>query len=153
MENIWSSLNFNGWKGFCIKEKLKHLRKGLQDCKLQYGNLNLKISEALSSINELDLKAESVDLSEDEFLLLWDLLKQKERLDCQKSRSRWVIHGDCNSKYFHKQRKRKNSIPGIHHNGNWVDDPSAVKTIIKEHFHQTFSEDLTSRPNLNNLHF
>lgn len=164
VKDIWSSLHFDGWKGFCVKEKLKHLRKGLQQWnKDSFGDFNSKISAVLCSIQSLDLKAESFDLSEDEikvkkdeFILLWDLLKQRERIDCQKARSKWISHGDCNSRYFHslmRSRKRKNLITGLQHNDSWVEEPNSVKSVIRDHFQESFKEGNHSRPTLNPAHF
>lgn len=164
VKELWSSFSINGWKGFAVKEKIKLLRKGLQVWNRDtFGNIETKISEVLSSIQHSDLKAEVSDLSEDEiqlkkdeFLLLWNLLRQRERLDCQKARSKHITYGDCNSKYFHNQmrvRQRKNCIPGIFVNGDWVDNPVEVKEAIKNHFSNQFSEKLHHRPSIQGLNF
>lgn len=164
VEEIWTSTEVLGYRGFVVKEKLKTLRKQLQLWNKQaFGDFNCQIHSHLNSINRLDLKGEVETLSEDEiilrkedFIILWDLLKKKESLDAQKSRSRWIKQGDSNSRYFHnlmKFRKRKNGITGIHHHNSWLEDPPAVKEAIRSFFDNQFKEKASFRPSLQNLDF
>lgn len=143
---------------------MKNLRKNLQVWNTNtYGNISSKIAAALESIQKVDLRAEIDELSEDEirlrkeeFVILWDLLKHKERLDCQKSRSKHVRFGDCNSKYFQvmmKSRSRRNQIMGLHHSDSWVEEPEAVKAIIHDHFFERFQEQRHCRPRLSYMNF
>lgn len=164
VKDLWSSCSVSGWKGFVVKEKIKALRKGLQEWNnASFGDINSKISDVLSSIQSSDLKAEAQFLSEDEiklkkddFIVLWSLLKQRERVECQKARVKRIKYGDCNSKYFHnkmKFRQRKNFIPGLQSDGSWIDEPSSVKELIKNHFMERFAESIPDRPSFHNLKF
>ena len=56
---------------------------------------------------------------------------------------KWLKEGDRNSAYFHKlinHRRRHNVIQGLIIDGEWVQDPSRVKTEAFNHFKDRFSE-------------
>jgi hypothetical protein len=75
---------------------------------MEYGGLESKIEELVVEINDLDVRGELVGLSDlevvsrkEKFVLLWKLLKNKEALVFQRSRSKWLKEGDANTKFFH----------------------------------------------------
>jgi hypothetical protein len=113
-----------GWKGYVVKEKMKLLKRVLKTWnKDVYGNMDSKIDALTNEIEELELKCETIGLSVEELVTrkkrfeeLWILLKSKDRLEFQKSRSRWLAEGDANTGYFHacvKGRRRSNSIVAL----------------------------------------
>jgi hypothetical protein len=124
VDESWRGDRVKGWMGFILKEKLK----GLKFCirvwnKEVYGVVDSKIEKLVEDINELDVKGELVSLSEaevenrkDYFGELWHLLKSKESVLLQRSRTRWLREGDQNSAYFHaceKSRGNRNFLNAL----------------------------------------
>nr|GFA77639.1 RNA-directed DNA polymerase, eukaryota [Tanacetum cinerariifolium] len=74
-------------------------------------------------------------------------IKSREAADfIQKSKVRWAIEGDENSKYFHGIINKKRSqlaIRGVFVDGIWRDDPSSVKEAFFNHYAARFKKPLT----------
>ncbi|KAA3481886.1 reverse transcriptase [Gossypium australe] len=70
-------------------------------------------------------------------------LQQEETLWFQKSREKWIVQGDRNTKYFHTAtivRRRRNKIEGVKNTtGTWVTDPEALKQMTMEYFQKLFT--------------
>ena len=62
------------------------------------------------------------------------MFDKKEMLDLnQKSKIKWCIEGDENSKYFHgvlNRKRRQIAIKGIKVDGVWVEDAKVVESIF-----------------------
>lgn len=61
----------------------------------------------------------------------------------QKTKVKWTIVGDENTKYFHgilKKKKRQMNIKGVKINGDWVTIPNDVKSEILRFYMQKFEE-------------
>nr|GEU47521.1 RNA-directed DNA polymerase, eukaryota [Tanacetum cinerariifolium] len=77
-----------------------------------------------------------------------------EGFDDMKSKVKWAIEGDENSKFFHGMVNKKHShlaIRGVFDKGKWVTDPSVVKQVFCKHFEARFKEPATQRLLLNVL--
>ncbi|GJV76710.1 RNA-directed DNA polymerase, eukaryota, partial [Tanacetum coccineum] len=73
--------------------------------------------------------------------------EQKEEL-IQKSRIKWCVDGDENSKFFHgtiNKKRKQLSVRGIKSNGQWVEEPMAVKQTFLNHYSKKNSK-VTSIP-------
>ena len=71
----------------------------------------------------------------DHILLTWQL----------KSHTKWALHGDCNTKFFHalaSGRRNHNTIWSLmDEDGNSVEDENALKEMGLSHFAHIFSDD------------
>jgi hypothetical protein len=123
--------------GFVLKEKLKGLKVVLREWhKKEYGGSEAKIKELVVDIKDLDVKGELVGLSTQEvdsrkekFVLMWKLLRNREALLFQRSRSKWASEGDANTKFFHhciKTRAKRNFISAIRVEEEWVESPNCT---------------------------
>ncbi|XP_071713248.1 uncharacterized protein [Rutidosis leptorrhynchoides] len=74
----------------------------------------------------------------------------------QKSRERWILDGDENSKYFHAIINRKNNksnIRGLNIKGIWNVNPGDIKSETVEHFKRVFEKSNVDRPSLDDLRY
>ncbi|PNX96151.1 cysteine-rich receptor-like protein kinase, partial [Trifolium pratense] len=145
VEEAWGGQVINGWMGFAMKEKLKGLKVKLKAWnKKVYGGLEARIDTLIVDIKDLDLRGELVGLNEHEvslrksnFAELWKLLKSKEVVLFQRSRSKWIKEGDANSGYFHgcvKARVRRNTITALKVGEVCVDSSSQIRETVIEYF-------------------
>ncbi|XP_076883004.1 uncharacterized protein LOC143531635 [Bidens hawaiensis] len=71
----------------------------------------------------------------------FDLLKMRDMQ--QKSRVRWAIDGDDNSRFFHgilNSNLSCNRVHGLYINGDWVTNPTVIKNEVYDFFSKKFSE-------------
>nr|GFC66493.1 RNA-directed DNA polymerase, eukaryota [Tanacetum cinerariifolium] len=85
---------------------------------------------------------------------LHDVQSSNNRDIMQKTKIRWAIEGDENSKYFHAiiNKKRVNlSVKGVMVDGDWIDDPDLVKQEFRSHFANRFQDPGSRKGSLNFL--
>lgn len=71
----------------------------------------------------------------------------------QKAKLNWLKDGDVNSKHFDRVirlRRRKNEIVGMEVDGEWLEDPMKLKTIIRHHFSLHFQKKEVRRLRMEN---
>nr|GEY65236.1 RNA-directed DNA polymerase, eukaryota [Tanacetum cinerariifolium] len=110
--------------------------------------INLSLDSGVSS-DDLLLKRKELNRK------LYDI-KQSEASDfIQKSKVRWAIEGDENSKFFHgliNKKRSQLSIRGIFVDGDWITDPKVVEVVkdtFRDHFASRFKRPDGSRIKLN----
>ncbi|MCH87544.1 transposon TX1 putative protein, partial [Trifolium medium] len=164
VEGEWTSYQVNGWTGYVLKEKLKRLKGALRIWNKEvYGSVDAKIEALTGEIELLELKGERVGLSEEEqverktkFNQLWLLLKSKDSLEFQKSRSRWLKEGDANTSFFHecvKSRKRSNTLVALKKGREWLSRPEDIRLEVVSYFQKHYEEVSWERPKLDGVDF
>ncbi|PNX97063.1 cysteine-rich receptor-like protein kinase, partial [Trifolium pratense] len=163
VEKVWNNLSINGKKAFVIKEKLKRLKEELKIWNKEvFGILDLNIEKTVKELNDVEgLLASDMTVANwiDKGGLqkgFWDQLHHKESLLKQKSRMKWALDGDANSRYFHaslKGRRRRNQLVSIKKDEVWIQGVDNIKKKVKQHFSLNFLEEWTDRPFLSGIDF
>ncbi|XP_071729028.1 uncharacterized protein [Rutidosis leptorrhynchoides] len=126
-------------------DKLKELKMSIKAWMIEKRRCdNANKTTIINRISELDDKIDDNVIDEAEMVERGDLaqqlhnLKQEEDADnLQKSRIKWDVEGDENSKNFHallKQKRSKQTINGIQVDGEWITDPSLIKNAFFNFF-------------------
>ncbi|GJX43860.1 putative RNA-directed DNA polymerase, partial [Tanacetum coccineum] len=115
-----------------------------------------KKKEIQDFLIDWDSKAEAGLLSPNDYLKREECLSklnsidQKERDSLkQKSRVKWAVEGDENTKFFHSIVNKKikdRSINGINCNGVWIEEPEEIQEAARIHFASRFKELNSNRP-------
>nr|GEV84792.1 RNA-directed DNA polymerase, eukaryota [Tanacetum cinerariifolium] len=132
-----------------FSKKLRYLKQcihtWIKDYKLKTSSTKQQIKEELSKIDVLIDKGEgSLDICSkrrDIFKSLQELEKLHSLELSQKTKVKWAIGGDENSKYFHgvlNKNRNQNSIRGILVDGDWIEIPSLVKNEFLSYFSNRF---------------
>ncbi|KAJ9564749.1 hypothetical protein OSB04_000715 [Centaurea solstitialis] len=105
------------------------------------------LKDKLSSIDEFAERNGLSDVARCERGATFEKIKELETLEHedlrQKSKVRWVLEGDENSRFFHgiiKGRKRQNHMHGLLANGIWETDPARIKKCVHDFFAEKFSD-------------
>nr|GEZ51692.1 RNA-directed DNA polymerase, eukaryota, reverse transcriptase zinc-binding domain protein [Tanacetum cinerariifolium] len=83
---------------------------------------------------------------------LHDINQMKAKDYVQKSKIKWAIEGDENSKFFHgiiNKKRSQLSIREVFVDGDWNTDPEVVKDVLKYHFATRFKQPAHGRLKLN----
>ncbi|GJY07450.1 hypothetical protein Tco_0374504 [Tanacetum coccineum] len=129
-----------------LQDLKKVIRKWVNEKKVQNTRYKKEIISELRDIDkQLDLNGSNESLIIRRLDLMNNLNDQKVMDDMdfiQKSKVRWAIEGDENSKYFHGiiNKKRSNlAIRGVFVDGTWCTDPILVKKAFHDHYEAHFN--------------
>ena len=153
-----------GWGSFVLKEKLKSLKGEIKEWKKDaIGEVRKGIIKALEEINRIDELDESDGVGEAEISKrkelmagFWKLSNYNESILWQRSRCKWVMEGDRNTKYFHaciNKRHLRNHLSGVKIGVEWVEDPIRVKEGVAGFFENRYKESCRDRPTLDGVQF
>nr|GEZ82102.1 RNA-directed DNA polymerase, eukaryota [Tanacetum cinerariifolium] len=148
-----SWFSFEGFDDMDLKVIIK---LWIKDKRLHLEGAKTNISKELQKI---DKEMDSGVVSDTNRFRRLDLIRQlhdikaKEATDAlQKSKVRWAVEGDENSKFFHgvnNKRRSQLAIRGVFDDGRWCTAPDTVKNAFLNHFESRFKKPITSRLKLN----
>ncbi|WRX28903.1 Reverse transcriptase domain - like 10 [Theobroma cacao] len=124
-----------------IKE-WKHRELGNSQRKVE--EIEMTIQEAEEALIRGDNSVNWRDLVRTKRGELWKLHRDVEREWHQKSRVKWYVEGDRNTKFFHSiasSRKRSNFIPCLTIEDQTIEEPQLIKEKIMEYFQMIYRED------------
>nr|GEV96765.1 RNA-directed DNA polymerase, eukaryota [Tanacetum cinerariifolium] len=138
VEQAWNSFSHSDTNGLIrFKKKLQDLKKIIHK-NLNYGTVSDEIL-----LKRMELTRQ-----------LHDINQMETRDYVQKSKIKWVIEGDENSKFFHgiiNKKRSRLSIRGVFVDGDWNTDPEVVKDVFKDHFATRFKQPAHGRPTSDGL--
>ncbi|GJU33149.1 RNA-directed DNA polymerase, eukaryota [Tanacetum coccineum] len=161
VEQAWCSFSHNDGNSLIrFKKKLQALkiiiRRWIKSKNLAQSGIINSIKEELIEIDKI---IDSGSVNDELLLKRMDLSRQlfdtKHVDSCdsvQKSKIKWGIEGDENSKYFHGIINKKRSqlaIRGVLVDGDWCIDPGKVKDVFMQHFAARFKKPNSTRFKLN----
>ncbi|GKB20118.1 RNA-directed DNA polymerase, eukaryota [Tanacetum coccineum] len=109
------------------KERSKNHKQGIKD---ELAELDLLLDRGEGNSDILNKRMNA-------FKSLQDLDKLDSLEMAQKSKIKWAIEGDENSKYFHgvlNKKRNQLAIRGVLVEGRWIEDPILVKSEFFSHF-------------------
>lgn len=164
MKDEWASFEVTGNPSFKLARKLRLLKEQLKIWNREvFGNINIKVQQALEEVRILDAKEGEGSLSRveaDRRAVIKEelrrLLVYEEIFWRQKSRVQSLKERDNNTKYFHRManaHKVANHIRRVRIDGDILDDSSEIKEGIAGYYERLYVEDWEWRPKLDGLNF
>ncbi|GKA17175.1 RNA-directed DNA polymerase, eukaryota [Tanacetum coccineum] len=131
--------------------KLKFLKAKIRDWIREYNRANNGVVQNLKlKLADIDEKLDQGSGNDELISKRLELINKikgeqnKKALEIgQKTKIRWHVEGDENSKFFHgmlNKTRSMNNIRGIMDNGKWTDEPSEVKKEFFQYFSERFCE-------------
>ncbi|XP_071718070.1 uncharacterized protein [Rutidosis leptorrhynchoides] len=152
----WNKKVYGSRRDCTFRNKLKNVKESLREwSRHQYGYLDIDLENAKNKACALEKKADDhecnlSDSEREEWKKAREVWFQKEKekgeVLKQKSRLKWAVEGDENSKFFHSSIKRRNNrgnIRGLFIDGVWQENPNAIKEEIFGYYKKVFEQTQT----------
>ncbi|GJR01764.1 hypothetical protein Tco_0524748 [Tanacetum coccineum] len=157
IEDTWKSLaTVDSNDMINLKKKLQALKiiikQWTKNAKKNSYKAKISIQSKLSDIDKiLDQGGSNEEILSNRSLLLRELndINSIDSLEAaQKSKVRWAIEGDENTKFFHgilNSKRSQLAIRGTLVDGEWIVDPLVVKSVFLKYFSTQFSSPVSPR--------
>ncbi|GKD65384.1 RNA-directed DNA polymerase, eukaryota [Tanacetum coccineum] len=107
----------------------------------------------MGDFNEVRRVSDSMLLRRNDLKCQLHDIKSMEAMDLmQKSKVKWAVEGDENSKFFHgiiNKKRSQLSVRGVFVDGVWLTDPVLVKKAFHDHFESRFRKPNSARFKIN----
>ncbi|KAL4592668.1 hypothetical protein LXL04_005671 [Taraxacum kok-saghyz] len=159
IQNTWNNFVGYGAPDAYLAAKIRYLKEELRKWRArEFPKESEELTKAKEISKELDDMADrrmltniEADENRDCFQKIAELEKMAILDLKQKSRIKWMVDGDENSRFFHgyvNNRKCKNRINGLLIDGIWNTNARDIKKEVFKFYQQKFQEKWTSRPKL-----
>ena len=118
-----------------VKDKKKDMSSSKNAIVFELGEIDKVIdrgeNDDATVLRRLELKNNLIKVTD---------METKDRV--QKSKVKWAVEGDENSKFFHgiiNKRRSQLAIRGVFVDGIWRTDPETIKTTFANHFAERFN--------------
>lgn len=161
VHTTWNEFRGYGPPDAYLAAKLKYLKNAIRKWRNSvYLNEQESLNVMKKTVEELDKLAEVRLLSEEERIkrnISFQKIADAERLKAidlkQKSRIKWMIDGEENTKFFHgyiNNKNRRTRLNGLTVSGQWCIDAGKIKHEVFQFYKNKFHEHRMSRPKLMN---
>ncbi|KAL4589627.1 hypothetical protein LXL04_002535 [Taraxacum kok-saghyz] len=159
VNGIWNNFRGYGAPDAYLAAKLRYLKTELKKWRASdFPKEEEELKKAKERLSDLDMAADQRVLSEietterrDSFQKIAEIEKMKTMDLKQRSRIKWAVDGDENTRFFHgyvNNKKRANRIDGLVINGQWNTNAADIKQETFNFFQMKFKEKWKSRPKL-----
>ncbi|PWA73265.1 RNA-directed DNA polymerase, eukaryota [Artemisia annua] len=157
VSDVWNSAPVNKDNGMRnLAGKLKFLkgklREWIKSSRVKGKSDSSNLKEELRVLDETIDKGDRSDgLIQRRMEIMNDIqyLDQLHAMElAQKSKIKWAIEGDENTRFFHgvlNKKRNQMAIRGVLVDGKWIDQPSDVKMEFFNHFRDRFSKPVENR--------